>query len=604
MASAMIRVKAIRAGDARRFSIRRASPGLPVVRSALAETYAIAPSSFELRYKDDDGDMINVKTEGDWAEAVDAVGPGGTVRLDLLGGSEPSPSAWEVVSESELAELATSAPASRGATGGVAAPTLTSTEQPGGVDDNSTPASPRATITPPFGEQTTGNPHNPHDWNVQAAGGTGSDRSISVSSAAEPPEVEPKLEPAEEATESHPSSGHGATDEQKIAEAFHQVMDGIHAAAGIVVDESSELGEMVREAFDGVVKDITDRVDLEQHDAAAAGGDESTNAAAEATASAESTEPVLHPNVICDGCNSAIVGTRFKSLTHPDFDLCATCEAAGMHPEHIMIRIRTPSQKASRLAHKLQQVVARCYPQSSRPDRQGCAMQAPFWAAFVPPGAFPHHAPPHGRGRHGHHGPKHHHRGGGRRHGSGRHHHPGDRKFAPADDQLPTGRLERGSHGPGVAQLQHFLIKAGLMDPSAIRWRDGLFGPRTAAAVQAFQEANQLEGEHGVFDAVVRAALLAGWPTKTAAASATRPPDTSSPAPAAAPTAPVEERTGADFVRSSMAPSAPSTAEQPTKWSEQLETLRTMGFSDVDRNNELLDKHNGAVPFVVTELLQ
>jgi len=361
---------------------------------------------------------------------------------------------------------------------------------------------------------------------------------------------------------------------------------------------------MVREAFDGVVKDITDRVNLEQHEAADATGDDARGAA-EATSGDGSTEPVLHPNVICDGCNCAIVGTRFKSLTHPDFDLCATCEAAGMHPEHIMIRIRNPSRKASWLANKLQHVVAKCYaPPGFHPGRQGCAMQ-PLWAAFIPPGAFPHHrGPPHGRGRHGHHGPKHHQRGSGRCHGSGYHHRPGDRKFAQPGDQLPTGRLERGSHGPGVAQLQHFLIKAGLMDPSAIRWRDGLFGPRTAAAVQAFQEANQLEGEHGVFDAVVRAALLAGWPSKTASVAETQAPDTTSPVPAVTSTTLVGEPSGEDFVRSSMAPSVPPTTEQPVKWSEQLETLHGMGFSDVDRNSELLDKHNGAVPFVVTELLQ
>lgn len=408
---------------------------------------------------------------------------------------------------------------------------------------------------------------------------------------------------------------------QKLAETFAQVMDGIQAAAGIVADESG-LGDMVREAFDGVLNDITTRVDLEQRETAAASMNHDSASTAEASESSNqdgsgvSAEPVLHPNVICDGCNCAIVGTRFKSLTHPDFDLCATCEAAGLHPEHIMIRIRTPSQKASWLAHKLQHVVAKC---QADPVRRGCAMQPPFWAAFVPPGAFPHHGPPHGHGWHGHHGPKHrHHRGGGRRHGPGRQHqhYAEDRNVTQIGDRLPTGRLKRGSHGPGVAQLQHFLIKSGLMDPSAIRWRDGLYGPRTAAAVQAFQEANRLEGEHGVFDQVVRAALLAGWPAENIAG--TPAPDVSAPAPPPVPTttpdndrhyaphasAPVLSAPVAEPVFESPVPSTtPPAAEQPAKWAKQLETLAGMGFVDIEANTELLEEHNGAVPFVVTELL-
>lgn len=44
------------------------------------------------------------------------------------------------------------------------------------------------------------------------------------------------------------------------------------------------------------------------------------------------------PRVICDGCNAAITGFRYKCLQCPDFDLCSTCEHKGMHSEHIMMR--------------------------------------------------------------------------------------------------------------------------------------------------------------------------------------------------------------------------------------------------------------------------
>ncbi|XP_049634214.1 sequestosome-1 isoform X2 [Suncus etruscus] len=43
---------------------------------------------------------------------------------------------------------------------------------------------------------------------------------------------------------------------------------------------------------------------------------------------------LVHPNVICDGCNGPVVGTRFKCSVCPDYDLCAACEGKGLHQEH------------------------------------------------------------------------------------------------------------------------------------------------------------------------------------------------------------------------------------------------------------------------------
>jgi len=49
-----------------------------------------------------------------------------------------------------------------------------------------------------------------------------------------------------------------------------------------------------------------------------------------------------HGFVTCDNCGTYINGcARYKSIVKPDFDLCETCEATGIHPEPL-IKIREP----------------------------------------------------------------------------------------------------------------------------------------------------------------------------------------------------------------------------------------------------------------------
>merc|ERR1719386_591688 len=75
-------------------------------------------------------------------------------------------------------------------------------------------------------------------------------------------------------------------------------------------------------------------------------------------------------------------------------------------------------------------------------------------------------------------------------------------------DILPEPPISPGSVGAGVKQLQHALISLDLLQPSAIRFCAGRYGPRTAAAISKIQES---VGAHptGTFDAAVHDHLLA-----------------------------------------------------------------------------------------------
>ena len=62
-----------------------------------------------------------------------------------------------------------------------------------------------------------------------------------------------------------------------------------------------------------------------------------------AQAAVELQKEVVHEGVVCDGCGAyPIVGIRYKSSVAPNLDLCSTCEASDIHPDHVFCKIRRP----------------------------------------------------------------------------------------------------------------------------------------------------------------------------------------------------------------------------------------------------------------------
>merc|ERR1712198_382559 len=54
---------------------------------------------------------------------------------------------------------------------------------------------------------------------------------------------------------------------------------------------------------------------------------------------------VVHPGIVCDGCDGPVLGPRYKCLACPDYDLCKSCEARGLHPQHKMVRLPQPCKR-------------------------------------------------------------------------------------------------------------------------------------------------------------------------------------------------------------------------------------------------------------------
>ncbi|XP_060053320.1 sequestosome-1 [Erinaceus europaeus] len=56
----------------------------------------------------------------------------------------------------------------------------------------------------------------------------------------------------------------------------------------------------------------------------------------------EAPRSMVHPNVICDGCDGPVVGVRYKCSVCPNYDLCAACEGKGLHRQHSKLVFPNP----------------------------------------------------------------------------------------------------------------------------------------------------------------------------------------------------------------------------------------------------------------------
>jgi len=115
----------------------------------------------------------------------------------------------------------------------------------------------------------------------------------------------------------------------------------------------------------------------------------------------------VHPGVTCDGCDKPIKGYRYKCVVCDDYDLCSSCEAAGRHPGHNMMRIASPDvvwpHRMFKRLHKMQERAerSRCRSEANEKKRGAEGPSASGYHPPPPPHGFP--PPPHhphgGRGR-------------------------------------------------------------------------------------------------------------------------------------------------------------------------------------------------------------
>jgi len=126
----------------------------------------------------------------------------------------------------------------------------------------------------------------------------------------------------------------------------------------------------------------------------------------------EANNATVHPGVTCDGCDKDVRGYRYKCVVCDDYDLCSTCEAAGRHPGHNMMRIASPEviwpQRMFKRLHKMQERAdqrSRCRSAAQercekKSDKQSTASAPPPPGHHFPPPPPPGHGapppPPHG----------------------------------------------------------------------------------------------------------------------------------------------------------------------------------------------------------------
>eukprot|EP00745_Piridium_sociabile_P029036 TRINITY_DN47042_c0_g2_i1.p1 TRINITY_DN47042_c0_g2~~TRINITY_DN47042_c0_g2_i1.p1 ORF type:complete len:516 (+),score=130.87 TRINITY_DN47042_c0_g2_i1:303-1850(+) len=128
---------------------------------------------------------------------------------------------------------------------------------------------------------------------------------------------------------------------KKVAEVFNFSENGFELywqdtdGDFVTFSSSVEMMEAVHHSTDGVLRVFVKRTEAGQN--TATGGD------TDGEKEKGGEEPkVHHPGVVCDGCETAIYGPRYKCVICPDYDLCSTCEQKGVHSQHDKFKITHP----------------------------------------------------------------------------------------------------------------------------------------------------------------------------------------------------------------------------------------------------------------------
>jgi len=306
-------------------------------------------------------------------------------------------------------------------------------------------------------------------------------------------------------------------------------------------------------------------------------------------------EPVVHYGVICDATNvGPIYGIRFHKIGE-NYDLCQS-------------EFSKLSEEEKRGYELINHPRAEAVPYYSEPtssstnDEQNFVDQVEKWMKIMNC-----HIKQGGRGC-----------GKGRRgrcHGKGKNE-PKDE--VKAGEVLPAYPVAFGSHGPGVEQLQHFLIDNGFMDASAIKWRAGVYSHRTQEAIEQFQLLHGISGENlGTYDKATAEALqnLIAFkngthvdkpPTNTTVendSQDTAEKSTRSPTPeekSVDEVTPKSEVVEEDFVSVESVDDSqnndPGKIEKKEEWLKELEILESMGFTDKELLRTLLNQNKVSDP--------
>jgi len=79
-------------------------------------------------------------------------------------------------------------------------------------------------------------------------------------------------------------------------------------------------------------------------------GDSDSEDSPAAPSAGAAAGPAVHIHVTCDGCGmNPIVGIRYKCAVCQNYDLCEACDAAEVHTQHPMLKIKTPNMAPTAL---------------------------------------------------------------------------------------------------------------------------------------------------------------------------------------------------------------------------------------------------------------